>query len=52
MPQNDILTNNPEIKQYMNTLPAFVQESIRQSGLQVTSKEQLEQCVSHVLTKS
>lgn len=28
MPQNDILTNNPEIKQYMSTLPAFIQENI------------------------
>ena len=51
MPQNDILTNNPEIKQYMSTLPAFIQENIHQSGLQVTSKQQLEQCVNHILAK-
>ena len=37
MPQNDILTNNPEIKQYMSTLPAFIQENIHQSGLQAVS---------------
>ena len=44
-------TNNPEIKQYMSTLPAFIQENIHQSGLQVTSKQQLEQCVNHILAK-
>ena len=51
MPQNDVLTNNPEIRQYMNTLTVFIQESIHQSGLQVTSKQQLEQCVNHILAK-
>ena len=48
MPQNDCLTKNPEIKQYMSTLPAFIQESIHQSGVQITSKQQLEQCVNNI----
>lgn len=52
MPQNDILTQNPEVKQYMNSLPAFIQESIHQSGVQIVSKQQLEQCVNNILHKS
>ena len=51
MPQNDCLTKNPEIKQYMSTLPAFIQDSIHQSGVQITSKQQLEQCVNNILAK-
>ena len=51
MHQNDCLTKNPEIKQYMSTLPAFIQESIHQSGVQITSKQQLEQCVNNILAK-
>lgn len=52
MPQNDILNQNPEIKQYMNTLPSFVQECIHQSGIQIVSKEQLQQCVNAIMQKN
>ncbi len=52
MAQNDILKNNQEIKQYMNTLPSFIQETIHQSGVQIVSKQQLEQCVGNIMKKN
>lgn len=49
MPQNE---NNPQIKQSFETLPAFVQETVKQSGVQIQSVQQLEQCAQNLTKKS
>lgn len=49
MPQNE---NNPQIKQTFENLPAFVQEAVKQSGVQIQSAQQLEQCAQNLTKKS
>lgn len=35
---------NAKMRQYFNTLPTYVQETIYQSGVQVASVEELQKC--------
>lgn len=48
MPQKE---NDPQIKQSFETLPAFVQETVKQSGVQIQSAQQLEQCAQNLTKK-
>ena len=43
---------DPAMKQYFDTLPTSVQETIVQSGVEVNSVEQLKQCAEHFLQKN
>ncbi|MCI8359907.1 MAG: hypothetical protein HFE86_01040 [Clostridiales bacterium] len=48
----DILVNNPEMKQYFETLPPYVQETLRQSsGGQITSLAELQSAAEKLLQK-
>ncbi len=38
-----------ETAQYFQSLPPFIQETIAQSGVQCTCKEELCQCVQHLM---
>lgn len=42
---------NARMEQYFATLPAYVQETLHQSGTQVCSMEELKQC-AQTMTKS
>lgn len=42
---------DPAMKQYFDTLPTSVQETIVQSGVEVNSVEQLKQCAEHFSRK-
>ena len=46
---NDPLAQNPEMKQYFSTLPKFVQESIKQSGVPLNSKAEMQQFADNLL---
>ncbi len=50
-PQNTPLTQDPEIQQCFRSLPAYIQETIHQSGVTITSKQQLQQCADHLMKK-
>lgn len=43
--------DDPQIQQYFETLPAFIQDSIMQSGIIITSVEQLKSCAEHIVEK-
>ena len=43
--------DDPQIQQYFETLPAFIQDSIMQSGIIITSVEQLKSCAQHITEK-
>jgi len=43
--------DDPQIQQYFETLPAFIQDSILQSGIIITSVEQLKSCAEHITEK-
>ena len=34
-----------------DSLPPYVQETVKQSGVEITSREQLQQCANHLLKK-
>lgn len=40
--------NNPEMQKYFNTLPVYVQESIKQSSMTIDSLEQLEKVAENL----
>ena len=49
---SDMLNNNPEMKQYFESLPPYVQETMRQSsGSQITSLEQLQKTAENLIRK-
>ena len=50
-PQCNPLTQDPEIRQCFQSLPAYVQETIHQSGVEITSKQQLQQCADNLMKK-
>lgn len=39
---------NLDENQYFMSLPTYIQESIKQSGIVITSEEQLKQCVENL----
>lgn len=45
MEQNHPLKNNPDMKQYFESLPKHLQENILQSGAEVNSMAQLQELV-------
>lgn len=48
----DILANNPEMKQYFETLSPYVQETLRQStGAQITNLAELQSAAEKLLQK-
>lgn len=51
MEQQDTILKDPEMKQYFNTLPAFVQETIRQSGLRPADLQGLKQAAKNLMDK-
>lgn len=50
-PKNNPLDQNPEIQQCFQSLPPYIQESIKQSGVEITSKQQLQQCADNLMKK-
>ena len=50
-PKSDPLTQDPMIRQCFDSLPPYVQETVKQSGVEITSREQLQQCANHLLKK-
>ena len=50
--QQPIPTQEPAMKQYFDTLPVSVQETIMQSGVEVNSLDQLKQCAQHFMQKN
>ena len=50
-PQSNPLTQDLEIQQCFQSLPKYVQETIHQSGVKITSKQQLQQCADHLTGK-
>ena len=40
-----------KMQQYFDTLPAYVQETLHQSGVSVSSKEELERCVENMTAR-
>ena len=42
---------NPEMKQYFESLPFFVQESIKQNGVTFTNLAELENCAKGMLNQ-
>lgn len=51
MPNQPKPMQDPAMKQYFDTLPTSVQETIIQSGMEVNSLEQLKQCAEHFMQK-
>lgn len=52
MPNQPKPMQDPAMKQYFDTLPKNVQETIVQSGVEVSSLEQLKQCAQHFMQKN
>ncbi len=44
--------NDAELRQYFNTLPASVQETLVQSGVQVQDLQELKQCAEKFIGKA
>ncbi|MBC8569316.1 hypothetical protein [Zongyangia hominis] len=51
MNQQNPLENDPQMQQYFDTLPKYVQENIKQSGAKFCSLAELQQCAAN-LTQS
>lgn len=49
MPQTE---NNPQIKQSFENLPTFIQETVKQTGVQIQSAQQLDQCAQNLMKKN
>jgi len=47
----DVSKFNEETREYFETLPIFVKESVMQSGLEINSREELEKCAKSVLER-
>ena len=50
-PKQNPICSNPEMKQYFNTLPEFVQETITQSGAQMDTLRDLKSCAENLMKK-
>ena len=51
MPKSSAFENDPTIKQYFDSLPPFIQETIMQSGVRIESAEQLKACAEKIIKK-
>ena len=40
--------NDPQMQQYFQSLPAYIQESIKQSGVSANSVEELRRCAENL----
>jgi hypothetical protein len=49
---NDLFGGNREMQQYFSTLPSIVQETILQSGDDVTTISQLQNCAKNLTTNT
>lgn len=49
MPKSSAFENDPTIKQYFDSLPPFIQETILQSGVRIESAEQLKACAEKII---
>lgn len=43
---------NAQVNQYFNTLPAFIQENIKQTGVQFNSVQELQQVANQLLSQN
>lgn len=43
--------NNPAMQQYFQSLPAYIQESIKQSGVDLKNEQELRDFVDHLNQK-
>lgn len=48
----DSISKDPAMQQYFDTLPAFVQETIKLCSIQPQSKAELQQCAEHLMNKN
>jgi hypothetical protein len=46
--QINALENDPQMQQYFNTLPKYVQENIKQSGAKFSNLNELQQCAQNL----
>lgn len=49
---SDCISNDPAMQQYFNSLPEFVQETIKQSSIQPQNKEELQKCAENLMKKN
>ena len=45
------ICSSPEMQQYFNTLPEFIQETITQSGAQISTVQDLKACADNLMKK-
>ena len=43
---------NAQVNQYFNTLPAFIQENIKQTGVQFNSVQELQQVANKMISQN
>lgn len=48
MPIN--FSQNPQLKQEFDALPAYIQESIKQSGVDICTVEELRSCAENMMS--
>ena len=48
---SDFFMDNVEMQQYFNSLPAIVQETLKQSHMKIHSLEELKKCAEHLIRK-
>lgn len=49
MQKKDLEQMEPGAKAYFESLPVMLQEQLTQSGVKITTKEQLESCCKNIL---
>ena len=47
---NNSFKENIESNQYFQSLPVFVQETIKQSGIQINSEDELKKCTEKLMS--
>lgn len=47
--QNSPLQQDPQMKQYFDSLPAYVQENIMQTGVELCNMDQLRSCAENLM---
>lgn len=48
---NNNFKDNLDNNSYFMSLPAFIQESIKQTGVNITSEEELRKCAENLMNK-
>jgi hypothetical protein len=48
----DMMNLNPEMQQYFSSLPIFVQETIKQSNVNINCVEDLRKCAENLMSKN